>query len=874
MSTGYSLHIGLNELDKNHYPGVVQLKAAVNDAVFWRSFADEGGYQSDALHDGEATAEAVLSKLTAYSSTMQAGDILLLTYAGHGGEIMNDKPAGFDDERYDQTWCLYNRQLLDDELYEAFENFPQGTRIVVVSDSCHSGTVVKAMDIDLSSLLAKGITNAARSRGFSSRMLPPEVENVISFKFQKTVYDPIQEKYKTKKQGSGVKASVKLLAACQDDEETLDGRNNGIFTEAFINIFKDAASRQSTAEQLISTVSTKYFFPKPNFFQYGAIIPSFDNNFPFQINIPDADKVTGYRVPDLKASFQPTRPPSVFNRPFDTLETKKNAILIIDVYQELDVNLIGGKEIVILDRKKKADREVITIELPGVPYEHGWSAAHAIQTELDKQSIKAFVEPIVTVVPAQNETASREGDANNPGFIKDWPPSQLSNIGLAWHLDDEHSQLLKAHSFITENKPGAHVRIGHLDTGYIAGHAALPQNLRTDLAHSFVSKEDPNQAIDKPESGQDGHGLGTLTLLAGNKVLKASTFEEYEGFIGGAPFAEIVPLRIAETVVIFNSENFCDAVDYAIENKCEVISMSMAGKPSRRMARAVNAAYEAGIVMVTAASNCWYKGTGALLPKCVMFPAAFERVIAATGAMYDHQPYDVDYLLTNRAARNISTQYMQGSWGPASRMTRALAAYTPNTPWASSHFTFVRSGGGTSSATPQVAAAAALWIAYHRDELESLGYYQEGHQWKKVEAVRHALYSSAAKDNLFTGWKKYYGNGILKAYDALQVPVAAPDQLTKSPAAETSIFGVIELVGSFFLNRRLFRSDAPKPAAEALAFELMHLLQTDPQFYELFSTIDLSNAAEVERAVNNDDFKNKVLNSPYASAYLKETMVG
>jgi hypothetical protein len=361
-----------------------------------------------------------------------------------------------------------------------------------------------------------------------------------------------------------------------------------------------------------------------------------------------------------------------------------------------------------------------------------------------------------------------------------------------------------------------------------------------------------------------------MTLLAGNKVTKADTFGEFEGFIGGVPFAEIIPMRAAETVVIFNAEHFCDAIDYAIQQKCEVISMSMAGKPSRRMARAVNRAYEAGIVLVTAASNCWYKGPGAILPKCVMFPAAFERVIAATGAMYNHQPYDVNFIQQSRF--NITTKYMQGSWGPASRMTKALAAYTPNTPWASTHHTFLRSGGGTSSATPQVAAAAAIWIAHHRAVLEEKGYYNEGHQWKKVEAVRHALFTAAAKENVFADWKKYYGNGIVRAWDALQVPVADEQDLQQSPEAESSFWGISELVGSFFKNRRLFRSGAVKPAPEALATELLHLLQTDPQFFNLFSALDLSDAAAVEAAVNNEAFRQQVMASPYASPYLKEAM--
>lgn len=867
MSKGYSLHIGLNKVDTKHYPGVPALNAAVNDALFWESYAKQLGYNTSALHDKAATDKAVLDALTSYAKKMEAGDILLLTYAGHGSQIPNDKADGFDDERNDQTWCLYNRELLDDELFEAFRSFVEGTRILVVSDSCHSGTMVRALpdELDLSAMLENGLEHAVDSRGFASRKLPLEVEQAVVQRFGDSVYRPLQKKYETTAQAEGVKAAVKLLAACQDNQTTYDGDTNGVFTEAFMKLFEDDTFCNVTAEGLIDNIRQSYYFPRPNFFQYGAIIPSFDQSFPFNINIPDAAKISGYREPDLSAV------PVERSAATDT-QVKENAILVLDITGAPDAGFSGGKDIEVLDEEIFDGGKTLTIELHNTPHEHAWSAAHALQQELAAKGINAQVEPVISVNPAQDRRPSREADAGNPDYIKDWPPVMGDVAGrIGWHLDADHSQLAKAAETVIL-KPGTHIRIAHLDTGYIAGHAALPPMLDKINQRSFVKKEDPKIAVDKSDSGQDGHGLGTIVLLAGNRVKKADTYDEYEGFIGGIPFAEVVPLRISESVVIMNSKNFSAAVKYAIEQGCEVVSMSMAGKPDNRMARAVNDAYEAGLVIVSAASNCWYKGTGALLPKCVMFPAAFERVIAATGAMYDHQPYDVKFLRTN-GTRAIGTQYMQGSWGPASRMTRALAAYTPNTPWASTAHTFLRSGGGTSSATPQVAAAVALWIAYHREELEKKGYYEEGRKWLKVEAVRHALYTAAAKDAVFPEWEKYYGNGILRAWDALQVGVADESQLSPSPKAESSFFGIVETVGAFFKRRKLFRSNGTKPPENALAMELLHLLQTDPRFYELFSGLDLSSPPEVEKMLQDKEFQEQVSASPYASAYLKEAIL-
>jgi subtilisin family serine protease len=865
MSKGYSLHIGLNKVDAKNYPGVPALNAAVNDAVFWASFAEEQGYKGHSLHNEEATAEAVLNALEGYARSMQAGDILLLTYAGHGSQIQNEKEDGFDDERNDQTWCLYNRELLDDELFDAFRAFADGTRIVVVSDSCHSGTMVRAVpeDLDLSMLLQNGLDGSMATRGLRSRKLPLDVEQAVTARFGDSVYAPLQKKYKKTAQAENVKAAVKLLAACQDDQTTYDGDTNGVFTEAFMKLFKKPAFQNAPAEKFIDEIRELYYFPRPNFFQYGGIIPAFDEGFPFEIDIPNAAVVKGYRPPDLKP--QPLKRSLTPEEEWDEVKVKRNAQVLVELEAPLSAPFTAGKDIAILEQ----DGRSLLLELRNTPHEHAWSAAHALQQQLAARGINAAVEPVLSVSPAQDKRATREGDINNPDYIPEWPPAKAEGH-IGWHLDDAHSQLLKAQQTLQQQRPDAHVRIAHLDTGYIAGHVALPLKLDYANQRSFVKKEDGSQAVDKPDSGQDGHGLGTLVLLAGNKVSKTDTYEEYEGFIGGMPFADVIPMRISESVVIMNDRNFSAALDYAIEKGCEVVSMSMAGKPSNRMARAVNRAYEAGIVIVSAASNCWYKGTGALLPKCVMFPAAFERVIAATGAMYDHQPYDVKYLRTAQQ-RAISTQYMQGSWGPASRMTRALAAYTPNTPWASTHHAFLRSGGGTSSATPQVAAAAALWIAYHRKEMEDKGYYQPGRQWLKVEAVRHALYSSASTE--FSEWEKYYGNGILRAFDALQAGVADEAQLTPAPSAESSLFGIVETIGSFFKRRKLFRSNTPAPPADALAMELLHLLQTDPQFFSLFSTLDLGDKTSMETLLNKPAFHEQVLQSPYASNYLKEAIL-
>jgi len=413
-----------------------------------------------------------------------------------------------------------------------------------------------------------------------------------------------------------------------------------------------------------------------------------------------------------------------------------------------------------------------------------WDAAHKA---VDAMGAKAsFVEPDFlhefvmdnnTDVPYKKDIPGTKGKSDEgDGFDPDWQPHQ----DMVWHLGDNFSQLKSAREQVANIDYT--IRIGHLDTGYSKDHSIVPAKVKSSkLQRNFVDNEDENDAHDRLTTGSlknPGHGTGTLGILAGNKVKIGNP--QFNDYLGAAYFADVVPCRVSTSVVLIKTSAFAEAIEYLTKltlsgTPVHVVSMSMGGAPSQAWADAVNKAYEAGITIVTAAGNNF----GGAPTQHIIYPARFQRVIGACGVTYEFKPYHASKITE-----------MQGCYGPERHMKKALAAFTPNTPWASVKTNTVRfSGAGTSSATPQVASAAAIYYRKYHKELDAL------QPWQRVEAIRHALYKTASKKGHIIGnnsYMHYFGNGILQAKEALAVPVNT--SVSKTPVDNIPLFPVLTTI--------------------------------------------------------------------------------
>ena len=232
MKQGRSVHLGLNYVDPDHYQGWDgELFACEVDARDMTALAKSRGFKTRTLLREQVTAKAVKTAILEAAKTLGRGDIFFLTYSGHGGQVpdTNGDEGRFGDEndQKDETWCLYDREFVDDELAALYAKFKPGVRILVLSDSCHSGSVTRAAD----ERIPKGRV----------RVLPRSQADKV-YEENKALYDAIQGGLTGAEQVE-IKATVLLISGCQDRQLSRDGDVNGRFTGTLKEVWNNAAFR-------------------------------------------------------------------------------------------------------------------------------------------------------------------------------------------------------------------------------------------------------------------------------------------------------------------------------------------------------------------------------------------------------------------------------------------------------------------------------------------------------------------------------------------------------------------------------------------------------------------------------------------------------
>lgn len=338
---GHALAIGLNSVDPAHYGGWSgQLYGCEPDANDMCQIALDQGFKATTLLTKDATRQAVLDKLADLAAELKSGDLLVVSYSGHGGQVVDQN--GDEADGLDETWCLYDGQLIDDEVYGAWMKFKEGVRILVFCDSCHSGTAIKMARADLenpSPERREELENASRAlmvpdeldreaimgtEAFRKALetndalrmrfeslprspdspedatvrMPAEVEDeevflcrAMPYDVTWDTYDKNKEKYTewgqaAPKEGDQLAAKVILIAGCEDPQFSADLGHHGLFTWELLQVWDNGAftgSHEKFRQDIKARVAQQNPGQEPFLFTVGGDVTTFVQERPYTV---------------------------------------------------------------------------------------------------------------------------------------------------------------------------------------------------------------------------------------------------------------------------------------------------------------------------------------------------------------------------------------------------------------------------------------------------------------------------------------------------------------------------------------------------------------------------------------------------------------
>jgi hypothetical protein len=222
-----ALCVGIND-----YPGTYNdLKGCVNDANDWaKLLSDEFAFSGSVklLTDSDATKKNITSVLEDLVTGAKGGDIVVFTYSGHGTWVYDQGERDESDNR-DEAICAHDDIIIDDEIRSIISKIDREAHIVVISDSCHSGSVTRTQLRRTYKEDKKAAENAPKPR----YMPPMDNTDAVS-----TGLIPIRKRFLYPEPDM---AEI-LLTGCNATEYSydayIDSRFNGAMTAMAIRLIK------------------------------------------------------------------------------------------------------------------------------------------------------------------------------------------------------------------------------------------------------------------------------------------------------------------------------------------------------------------------------------------------------------------------------------------------------------------------------------------------------------------------------------------------------------------------------------------------------------------------------------------------------------
>jgi subtilisin family serine protease len=155
---------------------------------------------------------------------------------------------------------------------------------------------------------------------------------------------------------------------------------------------------------------------------------------------------------------------------------------------------------------------------------------------------------------------------------------------------------------------GEGVKVGVIDTGMDYNHPDLKDRYKGGF--DFV-------ANDSDPMDENGHGTHVAGTVAGS--------DNGKGVVGVAPKADLYALRVLDAKGSGNLSNIIKAIDWAIDHKLNIISLSLGSSESSDVEEAAfKKAADAGVLAIAASGNAY----GEMGVDGLSFPAGYNTVIS------------------------------------------------------------------------------------------------------------------------------------------------------------------------------------------------------------------------------------------------------
>lgn len=325
---GVAISIGLNRVNPEHYAGWTGvLKGCEADAQDLMKIAQAQKLDAQILLTERATRRAVTEAIRQAADRLRAGDLFILTYAGHGGEVPDRNGDAAD--KIDRTWCLYDGQMLEDELRAALSTFKAGVRVLVIADTSHA---IQAMNMQVADLEAPRAERTAelrklfreRAGAMNTRIVAAEIRRATTraeqkpgeeypvelageettemaiethvraldptiaaetYRQNKEFYDKLGREA-PRKDKLNTPAAIIMLCGCRDNELAADIGTNGLFTLMLKNVWAAGTfqgNHQRFCEQIREHVRRANAEQQPAYVKLGAENKQFEQQRPFML---------------------------------------------------------------------------------------------------------------------------------------------------------------------------------------------------------------------------------------------------------------------------------------------------------------------------------------------------------------------------------------------------------------------------------------------------------------------------------------------------------------------------------------------------------------------------------------------------------------